>query len=164
VLQEDPVVERLTAALDEVLAPALASLNCLPAYLDPKLAPEDFLAGLASWVGVLVNEDWPEQQRRDAVVHAVELHRCRGTAWGLQWQLDLMTEGRAQVTDSGKVTWSRTPTNDEPAQPAELVIKVSGMEAQALEATKALVAWAKPAHVPHRIEAVDHKKHEDKTT
>jgi phage tail-like protein len=154
VLQEDPVIERLTAALDEVLAPAFASLNCLPAYLDPRLAPGDFLTGLAGWVGVLLSDDWPEQQRRDAVVHAVELHRCRGTAWGLQWQLDLMTEGRAEVVDSGGVRWSRNPTGEPAAEPAELVVRVrgTGMSERALEATRELVAWAKPAHVPHRID------------
>jgi phage tail-like protein len=157
VLQEDPVVERLTAALDEVLAPAFASLNCLPAYLDPRLAPDDFLASLAGWVGVLLNEDWPEQQRRDAVVHAVELHRCRGTAWGLQWQLDLMTEGRAEVVDSGGVRWSRNPTDPEPAAAPELVVRVrrAGMSESELAATRELVAWAKPAHVPHRVDVVD---------
>jgi phage tail-like protein len=152
VLQEDPVIERLTEALDEVLAPAFASLNCLAAYLDPQLAPTDFLAGLAGWVGVLLDDDWPEQQRRDAVAHAVELHRCRGTAWGLQWQLDLMTGGRAEVVDSGSVHWSRNPTDPEPAAAAELVVRVRGMSERELEATRDLVAWAKPAHVPHRID------------
>jgi phage tail-like protein len=152
VLQEDPVIERLTAALDEVLAPAFASLNCLAVYVDPQLAPADFLAGLAGWVGVLLDDDWPEQQRRDAVAHAVELHRCRGTAWGLQWQLDLMTDGRAEVVDSGSVRWSSNPTDPEPAANAELVVRVRGMSERELEATQDLVAWAKPAHVPHRIE------------
>lgn len=155
VLQEDPVVERLTAALDEVLAPAFASLDCLTAYLDPRLAPGDFLTDLAGWVGVLLDEDWPEQQRRDAVLHAVELHRCRGTAWGLQWQLDLMTDGRAEVVDSGRVHWSRTPTEPEPAEPPRLVVRVHGMSEPALEATRDLVAWAKPAHVPHSVDVID---------
>lgn len=158
VLQEDPVVERFTAALDEVLAPAFAALDCLPSYLDPGLAPPDFLTALAGWVGVLLDEGWPEPQRRDAVRHAVELHRCRGTAWGLQWQLDLMTEGRAEVVDSGGVTWSHDPTDARPSgDPAELVVRIraTGMSDRALDATQALIAWAKPAHVTHRVELVD---------
>ncbi len=157
VLQEDPVVERLTAALDEVLAPAFASLDCLPAYLDPLLAPEDFLALLAGWVGAPLDDAWPERRRRDAVAHAVALHRCRGTARGLQWQLDLMTGGLAEVVDSGGVRWSRTPTGADAATgPAELVVRLrgAGLPAATLAATRDLVAWAKPAHVPHRVEVV----------
>jgi phage tail-like protein len=156
VLQEDPVVARLTAGLDDVLAPAFSSLNCLDAYLDPRLAPEDFLNGLAGWVGLLHNQNWPEQRRRDAVAHAVELHRCRGTTWGLQWQLDLMTDGMAEVVDSGSVRWSRYPTDAAPETAAALVVRVrrGEMSDAELDAVRDLVAWAKPAHVPHRVEVV----------
>jgi phage tail-like protein len=157
VLQDDPVVAGLTEGLDDVLAPVFASLNCLDAYLDPWLAPEDFLADLAEWVGVLLGDDWPVPRRRDAVAHAVELHRCRGTAWGLQWQLDLMTDGRAEVVDCGGAHWSRTPTDTVPPGGSdELVVRVRGTggSAEELAAIGDIVAWAKPAHVPHRMEAV----------
>jgi hypothetical protein len=68
-----------------------------------------------------------------------------------------MTEGRAEVIDSGKVHWSRTPTNEPPTEPTELVvrIRVTEMSEKALEATKDLIAWAKPAHVQHRIEMIN---------
>jgi phage tail-like protein len=153
VLQEDPVLVAMVSGFDEVLAPAIAALDCLDAYLDPRLAPGDFLEGLAAWVGVTLDENWPLPQRRDAVAHAVELHRCRGTAWGLQWQLDLMTGGRAEVVDSGGVSWSHTPGSaDGVAVAASLVVRVREMTDAEVDAVRALVAWAKPAHVPHSVE------------
>lgn len=157
VLREDPVLVGLLSGLDEVLAPVFASLDCLNVYLDPLLAPPDFLENLAAWVGVTLDEHWPMARRRDTVAHAVKLHRCRGTAWGLQWQLDLMTGGRAQVVDSGGVRWSRAPSANEAPEAASLVVRLrrdgmSDTEFDAeLDAVRALVAWAKPAHVPHSV-------------
>jgi phage tail-like protein len=157
VLQEDPVLAGLLSSLDEVLAPVFASLDCLDVYLDPLIAPPDFLESLASWVGVALDEHWPVARRRDAVAHAVELHRCRGTAWGLQWQLDLMTGGRAQVVDGGGVRWSRTPSTNGTPDAATLTVHLrrdgepdAEFDAE-LAAVRALVAWAKPAHVPHAV-------------
>lgn len=157
VLQEDPVVLGLAAGLDEVLAPAFAALDCLEAYFDPRLAPADFLDLLAAWVGVVLDESWPEEHRRDVVANAVDLHRCRGTVHGLRWQLDLATRGRAEVVDSGGARWSRTPSPDAPGQPPALVVRVrrDGLSDAEFDALDSLVAWAKPAHVPHRIETVD---------
>ncbi|MGG8406262.1 phage tail protein, partial [Streptomyces sp. 12297] len=51
VYAEDDTAQRITEALDEVLAPVLAVLDSLPAYFDPRLAPEDFGELLAAWVG-----------------------------------------------------------------------------------------------------------------
>jgi phage tail-like protein len=36
--------------LHEVLAPVVATIDCLGAYLDPALTPEDFLRWLGGWV------------------------------------------------------------------------------------------------------------------
>lgn len=158
VYAEDDLMNRLTTAFDDVLGPCLASLDCLAAYLDPRLAPEDFLGLLAGWLGVELDDTWPARWRREAVVHAVELHRGRGTAWGLQWHLDLMTDGRARVLDDGGVRWSAGPgtTGDVPAPPGTLVVLVSGeLSDVEVAAVRDLVAWAKPAHLPHRVEVVD---------
>lgn len=48
---EDDFAQRFTAGLDTVLAPVFATLDSLPSYFDPRLAPADFLSWLASWVG-----------------------------------------------------------------------------------------------------------------
>ena len=46
--QEDEFAQRFTGALDTVLAPLVTALDNLDAYVDPALAPPDFLEWLAS--------------------------------------------------------------------------------------------------------------------
>ncbi|MET8995902.1 phage tail protein [Amycolatopsis sp. NPDC004169] len=157
VLQEDPVLTGLTAGLDEVLAPVHAVLDCLDAYLDPGLAPADFLAHLAAWLGVTLDDAWTDDRRREIVRNAVALHGLRGTARGLRWQLELATEGRAEVVDSGGTHWSRTPGSTPAAAEPSLVVRLRRGDAPEAElaAVRDLVAAAKPAHVPHHVELVD---------
>lgn len=154
--EEDPFVLRFTGALDEVLAPAMSTLDCLEAYVDPRLAPEDFLEWLAGWVGVLVDERASEQRRRDLVANAVALHRMRGTAAGLRAQLELLTGGTVDVVDSGGVSWSTTPGADLPGEDLpRLAVRVTGADAGLLRAVESVVAASKPAHVVHRAEVVE---------
>jgi phage tail-like protein len=45
--QEDDLAQRLLAALDEVLAPVISTLDNFDRYLEPSLAPLDFVEWLA---------------------------------------------------------------------------------------------------------------------
>ena len=157
VLQEDPVLMRLTAALDEVLAPVIGTLDCLSAYVDPDLAPADFLEWLAGWVGIDLDENWPQARRRAVVGAAAELHRARGTLAGLRAHVEAVTGGSVDVVDSGGVAWSTKPGDDLPgtASPTVTVRVTVGDPASAsVAALDALVAATKPVHVVHRVEVV----------
>ena len=85
-------VRRFTDALDEVLAPVVATLDNLPAYFDPRTAPEHFLDWLAAWVGLELFERWPPELRRPLVADAVQRHRERGTKLGVQNVVALFAE------------------------------------------------------------------------
>jgi len=154
-LQEDDLTRRLTEGLDAVLAPVIATLDCLYAYLDPALAPADFLEWLAGWVGVTLDENWPMSRRRATVVEAVALYQSRGTVAGLRAHLEMVTGGRVEIVDSGGVTWSTTPGSGHAAGEPHLLVRVSEPdEGTPLSTMDDLVAAAKPAHVPHRVEIV----------
>ncbi|HWM04696.1 MAG TPA: phage tail protein, partial [Actinophytocola sp.] len=109
VYQEDPFTERFVGGFDDVLAPVLATVDCLVDYFDPYLAPEDFLEWLASWVGIELEEGWPLERRRAVVATAVEMYRMRGTVAGLRANLGVLTGGQVEIADSGGVAWSRSP-------------------------------------------------------
>jgi phage tail-like protein len=77
--------QRFLAALDDVLAPVFLAVDSLPAYLDPMLAPDDFLDWLADWLGLPLDKRWSLERRRALVSQASLLYRVRGTAEGVDW-------------------------------------------------------------------------------
>ena len=153
--QEDRFSQALTAGLDEVLSPVIASLDNLDAYHDPGVAPDDFLAWLGGWVGTELDDAWPEERRRALVRQAVGIYRVRGTAGGLRTHIELATGGRVEIVESGGVAWSAQSGADLPGQPEPrmtirvYVDDVSGIDTRALDR---LVSASKPAHVIHALE------------
>ena len=156
VYQEDPFAMRFVAGFDDVLAPILTTLDCITDYFDAELTPVDFLEWLAGWVGIELDERWPIERRRAAVVTAAATYRMRGTVVGLRTQLEMLTGGDVEITDSGGVAWSSAPMAEPPGedQPrlAVRVIVAAEPSEQLLNAVDAVVAAARPAHVVYRVE------------
>ena len=154
-LQEDGFTQGFVAGLDDVLAPVLASLDNLDAYIDPMLAPEDFLGWLAGWMGAEQDESWPVERRRRLVFSAIDLYRRRGTVAGLTAHLEVCTGGTVDIAESGGVAWSQTHGAALPGEPVpRLAVRVT-VDANTPvnpRAVEALVAAAKPAHVIHQLE------------
>jgi phage tail-like protein len=155
IYQEDEFGQRMLDALDEVVAPIYSTLDNFEAYLDPWLAPDDFLAWLAAWVGIAIDERWDEARRRQVVARAVELYGRRGTATGLAGQVEIQTGGRVEIVENGATAWSVDPGGDLPGSPDPMVVvRVTVPNPSTVDTARldALVAAAKPAHVMHRIE------------
>ena len=147
----DDFALRFTAGLDAVLSAVLSTLDNLSAYLDPALAPGDFLAWLSSWVAAGLDPAWPLPLRRAVVRRAVELHRRRGTARGLVERLELSLGVRAEVLDGPGARWSATPDTALPAASADaVVVRVRGPVE--LDRVEALVASVCPVHVTCVVE------------
>jgi phage tail-like protein len=158
VFQKDPLVMAWTAAMDDVLAPAISALDCVAAYADPMLAPEDFVAWLAGWVGTVLDENWPLERRRATVAHSVRLYRERGTVEGLRALIEVVTGGEVVLAESGGVAWSPAPNAEPPGEDtARLWVTVRLPHGVAVDsaALEALIIAEKPAHVPHRLEVIE---------
>jgi phage tail-like protein len=155
VYADDAFTGRFLAGLDEVVAPVFAALDCFEAYLDPALAPEDFLDWLASWVALPLQEGWSVDRRRRIVAIAVALHRRRGTRAGLAGLIETVTGGRVEIVDSGGCVASAEPGGvlPGPEQPILHVrVYVSDPGAVRHGRVDALVAENKPVHMPHTLE------------
>ncbi|MEU5550243.1 MULTISPECIES: phage tail protein [unclassified Micromonospora] len=153
----DEVAGRLLAAFDEVLAPVHATLDNLAAYLDPRLAPADFVDWLAGWVAAETAPGWTLTQRREAVAGAVARHRVRGTAQGLAEQVQMIFGVRPEITENGGTAWSSTSGGPLPgtATPALTVtVRVAEPDRVPLDALRALVEANRPAHVPCTVRVV----------
>ncbi len=154
---EDRFALGLAAAFDRVLAPIFASLDNFDAYLDPALAPVDFVDWLGTWVGVSPVEWWTPQRLREFVAGAVALYRVRGTRQGLQAYLELLTGGDVEVEESGATATATVSGMPFPGRPGfEVVVRVRGAAGSGdADRLNALVAASKPAHVHHRVEVAD---------
>jgi phage tail-like protein len=158
---------RFTAGLDSVLAPVLTTLDCLSAYLDPRLAPADFVAWLAGWVGLAVADGTPPERVRELVRRAPDLHRLRGTADGLGAHVWLVTGCRVEVRDSGGCVGSTRPGTPLPGRAEPGVhVRVTTPPGVVVDTDwlDAFVAAAKPAHLPHSVEVVAADRPDDQPT
>jgi phage tail-like protein len=153
--QDDDFTQRFTSALDEVFAPIFVTLDAIEAYVDPWLAPEDFLMWLSDWVGVPVEDDLPEDRKRALVARAVTLHAWAGTAKGIADLLEVYTGVRPELEESGAASWSTTPDSELPGSAAAtLTVRFRVPEPDALDRNRIerLLATTLPAHVITTLE------------
>jgi phage tail-like protein len=156
--QEDELAGRFLSGLDGVLAPVFCTLDNLEAYFDAQLTPVDFLEWLSGWVGVVLDDSWPLERRRNLVAQAGELYLSKGTMWGLAALVALYTGVEPEVVDSGGGAWSPVPGGTLPGSPEYRVTirlrmpKGSHLDLGDLER---IVAAGKPAHVVHEIQVLD---------
>ncbi|MFR9728786.1 phage tail protein [Saccharopolyspora sp. MS10] len=152
----DDLAQRFTAGLDSVLAPIVSTLDNIACYFDARLAPEDFLTWLATWVAVELDPDWPPELRRAVVSRAVELHRWKGTSRGLVDRLWLCLGVHARVLDGPGTTWSTRPGNPLPGSPVTTaVVQVwPGRSPVDRARVTALVDSVRPVHLDCTVEAL----------
>lgn len=161
VLKADDFAVRLTEGLDAVIAPVIATLDCLEAYVDPALAPPDFLEWLVGWVGLSIEGHWGESQRRSFVSSAAELYRHRGTADGLRKAVSVVAgipEEDVEVEDSGGSIWSPEGGTPFPGtRRATVTIRVRVADPGSVDRglLDEAVRRNKPAHVLHRVEILE---------
>ncbi len=151
----EPFGPRFIAAFDDVLAPILATLDNLDAYLDADTTPEDFLTWLGEWVAASVDAGWSEDRRRAFVGQAAELYRRRGTAAGLRDHVQIHTGGVVEIVENGASSFSAKADAKLPGSPEPVVVvRVTVEDPDSIDRAKldSLVHASKPAHVVHRIE------------
>jgi phage tail-like protein len=151
---DDSFVQRLCGGLDQVLAPVLATLDCLPAYLDPATAPTDLLEWLAGWVGVTATAEMPINQRRQLVAAAARLYVSRGTLSAIRTAIELSTGQTPEISESGGTAWSAEADAALPGVPDPgLTIRLQPDERSLEESQlRRLIGAFVPAHVPWRLE------------
>lgn len=154
---EQDFLRRFLSALDDVLAPVLLTIDNLPAHLDPRSAPEDFLAWLAQWVAVEPHEDSPVERRRETVRGAVARHARRGTAGGLADAVRLETGTEPEITESGGTAWSTASHTVLPGRARPWVtVRVGERPGRTIDRVRLeeLIDAEVPAHVGYTLEIV----------
>jgi phage tail-like protein len=130
---EDPngaqFTDRLLSIFDTTLRSVERKIDDQARYFDPLSAPStkppgasiDFLTWLASWVGISLDRQLPEQTRRNLLKKGPALYSIRGTRQGL-WQQLLLLLGMQPETcccpnDQPKQKCRCVPQNCQPVSP-----------------------------------------------
>jgi phage tail-like protein len=157
IYQDDEFALRFLTAFDDALAPVFSSLDGFEAYIDPDLAPADFVEWLSGWVALALDEDWTLERKRTLVARSVELYRIRGTARGLAEHVELLTGVAPELEESGGVSAATEPGHALPgaSEPkAVLRLRVPKPDAFDRRSLEALVEAVRPAHQPIAVEVV----------
>ena len=152
---ETGVAEAFLEAVDLMLAPVFSVLDSLDSYVDPFLAPLDFVATIASWVGLELDENWPPERQRSLAAAATDLFSRRGTRLGLARELAIYADAMPDIVDSGSCVVLDAPDDPIPGdRDAWLWIQWPDGAAAGLdeERISTIIRRAKPAHVELRQE------------
>lgn len=153
----DFLAERMCASFDDVLAPIFATLDCFPAYLDPRTTPGDMLEWLAGWIGLTVAGHDDQARRRERIVTGAALLPWRGTARSVKEAVTAAFNRETDVIESGATTCSTQPDSEPGGRSRPiLVVRVTVDENDDIDrrSLDALVDAVKPAHIPHRVEVI----------
>ena len=112
---------------------------------------------LASWVGLQIDDNWRDEQLRQLLARAVELHRWRGTLRGLTALVEAYTGATPDITETGGVGWCddndlQPAPQDAPAVHVSVRLPVGATEN--LVRLSRLIAENVPAHVAVTVEIV----------
>ncbi len=90
---------RYLLIFESIFGPIERTVDNIPHYFDAGLAPSDVLPWLGSWLGLALDERWPDARRRELIASAAELYRWRGTRRGLSEFIRLYTGITPEITE-----------------------------------------------------------------
>ncbi len=97
--QDSDFLGRFLLIFESILGSMDRMVGSIDHYLDPDVAPPETLRWLASWLGIVLDERWPEERQRDLVRGATDLYRWRGTRRGLSTVLRLATGATPEIEE-----------------------------------------------------------------
>jgi phage tail-like protein len=144
---------RFLGALEETLDPIVGTLDVLHRYFHSSLAPRDVLELLAAWLGLTIDESWPDERLREAIGAEGELSRRRGTKPGIELALRIaFPDLPLRVEDAGGVSWSTSPKETtRAAKPSFVVYCDTPIHETKQLAIARVIDQTKPVHVTYRL-------------
>jgi phage tail-like protein len=162
--REDDFTGRFLNIFEDILKPIEGIVDDLAFYFDPGTAPQSFLPWLASWVGLVLDERWPEARRRQLIKSVVELYRWRGTKRGLSEYLRIYTGVVPQITepvvrpkaklDAGTKLGAGAYLGGGEPFTFDVTIAAKDLAEVDIDAVRAIIESQKPAHTTYTLKVL----------
>jgi len=149
IYSNDDFLGRFLLIFETILSPIDRTIDNLHYYFDAGMAPADVLPWLASWLGLVLDERWPEAQRRALLRAAVELYQWRGTRRGLSDFLQLYTGHTPEIIEPGI---GRVVVNEDEVFRFIVRLRVPDPAAIDRSVVEAIIDAEKPAHAGYALE------------
>jgi len=158
----DEFMERFLMIFENILTPIERVVDHIELYLDPTVMPEDFLSWIASWLDLVLDENWLVEKRRKLISSAVELYRWRGTRRGLKEYLTVYTGVEPVITEhlggirlDGQARLGENTFLGEGRDHCfSVTLELVDTAAIDLEGVKAIIEAEKPAHTTYTLHLV----------
>lgn len=100
IYQSDDLMGRFLMLFESFWEPIERQLDDTSVYFDTRLMPAEMLPWLASWIGLALDENWPEERQRLLLRSAAKLYRTRGTKQGLLKFLEIYTGRQGTIIEN----------------------------------------------------------------
>ncbi len=144
IYQGSDFMGRFLHIFEEIVAPVEDVLDQTHLYFDPRTAPPSLLTWLASWIDLVLDENWPEAHRRELIRRGVELYQWRGTRRGLLTYLKIYVGVEPEIVehftaaDGGPFRFS-------------VVLRMENKKSVAEARVRRIIEAEKPAHTSYDL-------------
>jgi phage tail-like protein len=159
----DDFLGRFLRIFESILDPIEEIVTSIDSYFDPVMAPPHVLPWLASWLSLVLDEEWPLEKRRHLISRAVELYQLRGTLRGLMEYLAIYSGvqpiivehyGGIRLGRNSQLGWN-TVLGDGRQHSITVNLRVGPQEQIDLRKVKTIIEAEKPAHVAYALEIAE---------
>jgi phage tail-like protein len=99
IYQRDDFTSRFLMLFESFWKPISRQIDSAYTTFDPYLTPPEFLPWLGSWFGLVLEDDLPEERKRDLLAQIAPIFAKRGTKQALITFLKMYTGGEVDVTE-----------------------------------------------------------------
>jgi len=153
--REDDFTMRFLHIFEDIIQPLEMMIDKIYCNFDPAMTDSSFLPWLFTWLGIAMDERWPEDRRRQLLASAVELYRWRGTKLGLMEYLRIYTGVVPQITEPA--TGSKGRGQGSSLAPHQFLVELEGIAPKAVDINivRAIIESQKPAHTTYILKMND---------
>lgn len=151
IYSDDDFMGRFLLVFEEIMGPIERIADNRHHYFDTRLAPPDMLPWLAQWVGLVLDERWSEERRRQLIRAAVELYSWRGTKRGLREMIRLYTGCEAKIDEPGLKARGRSKKAAENAHRFRVTLDVPKDASVDRAMVERIIEMEKPAHTEFEL-------------